>query len=102
MDHQDGRASCTLNGVPFENVMAAMPPASDATTKKLLAVLEKFEPEGATAGEWQRACMEDGVTRETFFRRQKELKKAGLVEKVGEGQGARYRPAKSEPVSVSG
>ncbi len=102
MDHQDGRASCTLNGVPFENVMAAMPPASDAATKKLLAVLEKFEPEGATAGEWQRACMEDGVTRETFFRRQKELKKAGLVEKVGEGQGARYRPAKSEPVSVSG
>ncbi len=97
---ENGQSSCVL--VPFETVVAAMSPASDATTKKILAALEKFEPEGATASEWQRACEDDGITRETFFRRQKELKKAGLVEKVGEGHGARYRPAKSEPVSVSG
>ncbi len=97
---ENGRSSCVL--VPFEDMMAGMAPASDATTKKILAVLEKFEPEGATAGEWQRACKDDGVTRETFFRRREKLEKAGLVEKVGEGQGARYRPAKSEPVSVSG
>ncbi len=97
---ENGQSSCVL--VPFETMIAAMSPASDTKTKKVLAALEKFEPEGATASEWQRACKDDGVTRETFFRRQNELKKAGLVEKVGEGQGARYRPVKSEPVSVSG
>ena len=97
---ENGRSSCVL--VPFENMIAAMSPASDATTKKILAALEKFELEGATSNEWQRVCEADGITRETFFRRLRELKKAGLVEKVGEGQGARYRPVKSEPVSVSG
>lgn len=96
---ENGQSSCVL--VPFENMIAAMSPASDATTKKILAALEKFEPEGATASEWQRACKDDGISRETFFRRQKKLKKEGLVETDGEGQGARYRPAKSEPVSVS-
>ena len=94
---ENGRSSCVL--VPFEDMMAAMAPASDATTEKILAALEKFEPEGATASEWQRACKDDGVTRETFFRRRKELEKAGRVQKEGEGQGARYRLA--EPVSVS-
>ena len=74
----------------------------DAKTQIVLAALEKFEPEGATASEWERACKEDGVTRETFYRRREKLEKAGTVEKEGEGQGARYRPAKSEPVSVSG
>ena len=82
--------------------MAGMAPANDATSKKILAALEKFEPEGATATEWQKACKDDGVTRETFYRRLKKLVPAGLVEKKDDHQGARYRVVKSEPVSVSG
>ena len=97
---ENGQSSCVL--VPFETVVAKMSPASDAKTKIVLAALEKFEPEGATASEWERACKDGGVTRETFYRRREKLEKAGTVEKAGEGQGARYRLAKSEPVSVSG
>ena len=74
---------------------------SDATAKKMLDRLEKFEPEGATATEWERACKEDGITRKTFYRRRTELLEAGLVKKDGDRQGAWYRPAKSKPVSVS-
>ncbi len=99
VDLENGHTSCVL--VPVEGVIGATPPKNDGTTKKLLAALEKFEPEGATATEWERACKDDGVTRETFYDRRKELAAAGLVEKDREGQGARYRLVKSEPVSVS-
>ena len=77
--------------MPFEAMVAAMALGSDAEAKKMLAALEgKFGPEGATATEWQRACEADGITRETFYRRRKELLEAGLVKKEGDGQGARY------------
>ena len=97
---ENGQTSCVL--VPFEDMMATTSPASDAVAKKVLAGLEKFEPEGATATKWERACKDEGVPHKTFYRRLKVLIAAGLVEKVGEGQGARYRPVKSKPVSVSG
>ena len=69
----------------------------------MLAILaDAFGPDGATATQWQKACEKGKISRETFYRRLKELMAVGLVEKAGEGQGARYRLAKSEPVSVSG
>ena len=97
---EGGRDSCVIE--PFDP-KGAFPAGQDATAKKLLAVLkEKFGPEGATATEWQQACYADaGITRETFYRRRSKLEDGGLVEKHGDGQGARYRPAKSKPVSVS-
>ena len=74
-----------------------------ALTKILSVLEEKFGPEGGTASEWQQACEKEiGVPHATFYKRLRKLKKQSLVEKEGEGQGARYRLAKSEPVSVSG
>ncbi len=96
---ENGKTSCVL--VPTEDVFASMAPKSDPVATKVLTALEKFEPEGATATEWERACKEAGVSRETFYDRRKKLVAAGLVKKDGEGQGARYQPVKSEPVSVS-
>ena len=95
-----GRSSCVI--VPFDGLIKGAAPKTDATTKKILAALETFEPEGATATEWERACEKDGVARKTFYRRRKELIKADLVKKYGEVQGARYRLVKKEPVPVSG
>ena len=65
---------------------------------------EKFGAEGATHGEWKRLCIDElGISESTFNRQVKELLEGGLVEKVGDGQGAKYRAANSEnePVSVS-
>ena len=66
-----------------------------------MAALEKFEPEGATNTEWKKTCEDEGITPETFNRRLKVLKHEKLVERDGDGQGARYRLVKTEPVSVS-
>ncbi len=67
----------------------------------MLAALETFGPEGATATEWQKACESIGIPQKTFDRRLAEmLVSGGLVTKDGDGQGAPHRPAKSEPVSV--
>jgi hypothetical protein len=96
-----GGSSCVFDS--FDDMVAGiMSPANDPTTKKILAVLkEKFGVEGATATAWQRACEAEGISRETFYRRRKEMDGEGLVVKEGEGQGARYRVAKSEPEAVS-
>ncbi len=101
VDLGDGRSSCVL--VPFEAVLTTMSVEDNAKTKTMLAILEdKFGTEGPTSTEWQKACESEGISRETFFRRLKELKGSGLVEQDGDQQGARYRLAKSGPVSVSG
>ena len=95
---ENGRSSCVL--VPSEAVLTTMSVEDDAKTKTMLAILEdKFGTEGPTSTEWQKACESEGISRETFFRRLKELKGSGLVEQDGDRQGARYRLAKSEPVS---
>ncbi len=87
--------------MPFDDAINSLVLKCDPTVKKILEALERFGAEGATNTEWKRDCKNEGVTNETFNRRLKELKKAKLVEKDGDGQGARYRLVKSEPVSVS-
>ena len=80
-----------------------MSPGDDPTAKKMLAILEgEFGTDGAKATQWQKACKKAKVSQKTFYRRLKELLNADFVAKDGEGQGARYRLVKSEPVSVSG
>ena len=104
VDLGDGRSSCVV--VPFDMGLASESPQDNAKAKMMLAKLgEKFGAEGATHGEWKRACIDDlGISESTFNRQIKELQEKGLVVKQGDGQGARYRLAKSEtePVSVSG
>ncbi len=102
VDLGSGRTSCIVE--PFDAGAALESPKADAKDKKILSVLEeKFGSEGGMASEWQRACEKEiSVPHKTFYNRLKKLKNQGLVDKEGEGQGARYRPAKAEPVSVSG
>ncbi len=102
VDLGSGRSSCVVE--PFDPIKAMESSKTDAKDEKILSVLEeKFGPEGGTASEWQKACEKEiGVPHATFYKRLRKLKKQSLVEKEGEGQGARYRLAKSEPVSVSG
>ena len=96
-----GQSSCILE--PTDLLKGSMSPEDDPTAKKMLGILEdEFGPEGATSTQWQKACEGAKISRKTFHRRLKELMTADLVTKDGDKQGARYRPAKSEPVSVSG
>lgn len=89
--------------MPFDEAMAALvSPGIQANLKRVLDILEeKFGPEGAAATEWKNACEGEGISGSTFSRRLREAKNQGLVQKQGDGQGARYRVVKSEPVSVS-
>ncbi len=104
VDLGDGRSSCVV--VPFDMGLASESPQDNVKAILMLAKLgEKFGAEGATHGEWKQACIDDlGISESTFNRQIKELQEEGLVDKQGDGQGARYRLAKSEtePVSVSG
>jgi len=97
---ENGQSSLVL--VPFDDVINAMVCKGDTTTKKIMEILDKLGADGAANTEWKKACKGEGITPETFNRRLKDLKSAKLVEKDGDGQGARYRLVKSEPVSVSG
>jgi len=95
---EKGRYSCVL--VPVGETMAA--PAMQKNIQKMVSILrEKFGEEGASHGEWMKACSEAGMSESTFARRLRGAIDQRLVEKEGDGQGARYRVAKSEPVSVS-
>ncbi len=96
---ENGQSSCVLG--PFDDAINSLVLKCDPAVKKMLEALERFGADGATNTEWQKACESEGINRETFVRRLRELKKAKVVEKDGDKQGARYRLVKSEPVSVS-
>ena len=78
---EDGRSSCVL--LPFDEAMAALvSPGKQASIKRVLAILEeKFGPEGATATQWAKAGMDNGISKSTFDRRLREAKSRGLVKK---------------------
>ena len=104
VDLGDEPSSCVME--PFDLGLAPKSPKDNAKATMMLAKLgEKFGAAGATHGEWKRLCIDElGISESTFNRQVKELLEGGLVEKAGDGQGARYRPANSgsEPaVSVS-
>ncbi len=95
VDLGEGRSSCVME--PFDIGLAPNSPQDNAKATMMLAKLgEKFGAEGATHGEWKRACVDDlGISESTFNRQIKELQEEGLVARQGDGQGARYRPANS-------
>jgi hypothetical protein len=97
-----GGSSCVFDSFD-EMVAGIMSAVRNSTIKKMLAILdEKFGPEGTTHSDWMKeACKNKEMSESTFNRRLKDAISDGLVEKEGDGQGARYWVAKSEPVSVS-
>ena len=95
-----GKSSCVLD--PADPLKQFVSLKDDPIVEKMLAILEDdFGPDGAKATPWQKSCEKAKVPHKTFYRRRKELLAAGLIGKDGDGQGARYRLVKSEPVSVS-
>jgi len=100
---EGGRSSCVL--VPFDEMVAGVVSSAKRTNmQKITDILEeRFGSEGASHSEWKKACLDAGISDSTFARSLRDALKEGLVVKEGDGQGARYRVAKSEsePVSVS-
>jgi len=65
-----------------------------ASVQKAEQVLTRdFGSDGATATEWQKACIAAGIPDGSFFRLRKELVERGRVTDPGIGKGGRYRAA---------
>jgi hypothetical protein len=97
---ENGRSSCVL--VPFDEMVRRIESAArKRNIKTMLETLEKFGPEGASHGKWKESCVAAGMSDSTFARGLRDALKEGVMTKEGEGQGALYRVAKSEAVSVS-
>ena len=77
------------------------PSKTDAKDEQILSVLEKeFGSDGATATDWQRACLKGiAMPHKTFHNRLSKLRELERIIKEGDGQGAVYR-VKREPVPV--
>lgn len=98
---ENERSSCVL--LPLGEATAALvSPDNQANIQRIMAVLEQeFSTDGAAHGQWKKACMDAGMSGSTFDRALRNAIDRQLIVKEGDGQGARYRVAKSEPVSVS-
>jgi predicted transcriptional regulator len=87
-----GASSCVITETA-EAVMGSpsdpsKPVVQNPNYRKALEVLAKnFPSDGATATQWMK---ETGLVEKTFYRARENLERLGLVEKSGEGQGARY------------
>jgi hypothetical protein len=98
---ENGRSSCVL--VPFDEMVSGIESTSKKRNiKTMIEVLERFGPEGASHGKWKESWVESGMSDSTFARSLRDVIEGRLVDKEGDGPGARYRVAKSEAVSVSG
>ncbi len=97
---ENGRSSWVL--VPFDEIVSGIGSAAKKRNiQTMIEVLERLGPEGASHGKWKESCLEAGMSESTYARGLRGALKEGLVDKEGDGPGARYRVAKSEAVSVS-
>ncbi len=80
------RSSCVLVAADGDDVSTAQRPSKRA--EKALVALREQDAEGATFTEWLELL---GESESTLRRARNELLELGLVEKDGDGKGARYR-----------